>query len=113
MFRMALVSAFSLLVACGDKNSPQATSLSPELAQGKVIVDANCRVCHAQGINGAPVIGNRKMWAPRLLQGKETLIQHAIDGYNYDMMPPRGGNPNLSDNDIRLAVTYLVSRVSE
>ena len=112
MFKGVLIGAALLLVGCDDDSSPQ-SSLSPELAQGKVIVDANCRVCHAQGINGAPIIGNRKMWAPRLLQGKDTLIQHAINGYNYDMMPPRGGNPNLSDNDIRLAVSYLVSQVSE
>lgn len=104
------------LVGCGENSEETKTghtaTLTPELAQGKAIVDANCFVCHAQGINGAPIIGNIKMWGKRLPQGLETLIDHAINGYA-GMMPPKGGNPDLTDEEIRLAVTYMVSQVKD
>lgn len=100
----------AVLPGCGQPAGPPV--LSAELAAGKAIVEDNCRVCHAQGINGAPIIGNEKMWAPRLQQGLDTLVRHAIDGFNMDMMPPRGGNPALDDRQIRLAVRYMVSRAA-
>ena len=117
-FRTLLLSLVLIwcLTGCSD-NSDQSKDtpppeLSPELLQGKAIVDANCFVCHAQGINGAPIIGNIKMWGKRLPQGLETLIDHAINGYA-GMMPPKGGNPDLTDEQIRLAVTYMVSQVKD
>ncbi len=104
-----LAGMFALLGGCD--RSRQSAELAPDLVAGKAIVDGNCRVCHAQGINGAPIIGNAKMWGARLDQGIDTLVQHAIDGFNMEMMPPRGGNPDLNDEQIRLAVKYMVSRV--
>lgn len=85
---------------------------NPELEQGEKIVQENCFVCHAQGINGAPILGNKKMWDKRLPQGTDVLIEHAIQGYA-GMMPPKGGNPDLSDDEVALAVKYMVSLVSE
>ena len=82
------------------------------LEQGQLIVQENCFVCHNQGINGAPILGNQKMWDKRLPQGLDTLVDHAINGYA-DMMPPKGGNPDLTDEEIRLAVTYMVSLVEK
>jgi cytochrome c5 len=109
---MIVFGCLMLLTACESKQAPT-TALTPDLQAGKALVEANCVVCHKPGINGAPIIGNPKMWQRRIAQGQDVLVQHAIDGYNYDMMPPRGGNPELSDNDIRLAVAYLVSQVKD
>lgn len=85
---------------------------NPELKQGEMIVQDNCFVCHAQGINGAPILGNKKMWGKRLPQGTDVLIDHAINGYA-GMMPPKGGNPDLTDEEIALAVKYMVSLVQD
>ena len=83
------------------------------LAKGKEIFDGTCKVCHAQGINGAPILGNQKMWAKRITQGEDVLVEHAINGFAKGMMPPRGGNPELSDQDIRAAVKYMLSNLEK
>lgn len=104
-----------LLSACADSDEPvqakqnNPTALSAELMRGKQVVETTCIACHGQGLNGAPILGNGKMWAKRVPQGEATLVNHAINGYAYEMMPPRGGNPDLSDDDIRFAVRYMLS----
>lgn len=76
---------------------------------GEEIVNTVCVACHAQGINGAPIIGNKKMWSKRLPQGEALLIEHAINGY--ELMPAKGGRSDLSDEDIASAVRYMTSQV--
>jgi cytochrome c5 len=49
---------------------------------------ASCALCHVDGNGGAPRIGNADEWAPRLVQGREVLLQHTLEGYNN--MPPLG-----------------------
>lgn len=100
------------LSGCSKEEPTNSKELSPALAEGKKIVEANCFVCHAQGINGAPIIGNMKMWGKRLPQGIDTLVDHAINGYA-GMMPPKGGNPDLTDEQIRLAVSYMVNQLDQ
>ena len=65
-----------------------------------------CSVCHALGINGAPKMGDRAAWGPRIAQGKQALYLHAIDGKGN--MPARGGT-TWPDPAIRMAVDYMVS----
>ena len=108
------------LVACSDSSDKASTqdtevnkALSAELTQGKQVVENTCIKCHGQGLNGAPILGNKKMWAKRLPQGENTLVDHATNGFAYEMMPPRGGNPDLSDSDIRHAVQYMMSLVQD
>jgi len=112
-----LISAFFLLLlsapllpGCSEP-SEEAPALSPELAAGKTVVEKTCIACHGQGLNGAPILGNKKMWGKRLLQGEDVLVSHAINGFAMDMMPAKGGNPDLSDEDVRNAVRYMLSLV--
>ncbi len=65
-----------------------------------------CSSCHLLGINGAPKIGDHAAWGPRIAEGKATLYQHAMHGYN--KMPARGGT-TWPDATIRAAVDYMVS----
>jgi cytochrome c5 len=65
-----------------------------------------CSACHAQGINGAPKIGDHAAWAPRIAQGKDTLYKTAIAGKG--AMPPKGGT-NWPDATIRMTVDYMIS----
>lgn len=79
------------------------------LEQGQAIYAANCKVCHAQGINGAPILGNKKMWAKRAEQGLPTLVQHASQGFG--LMPAKGGNEALTETEISSAVQYMLSQL--
>jgi cytochrome c5 len=72
-----------------------------------------CSACHGQGIAGAPKAGDAAAWAPRIAEGKATLYQHALHGFQSDgkIMPAKGGRPDIPDNVIREAVDYMVSMV--
>ncbi|WP_447554737.1 c-type cytochrome [Vreelandella sp. EE22] len=74
--------------------------------RGEAVYDQLCMACHQTGVAGAPIRGDEQHWALRLEQGFESLVRHAIDGIG--AMPPRGGNPNLSDDEMRAATFYLV-----
>jgi len=104
------IACLVLLACSGDKGEP--SKGSPSAAQkphpGAALVKANCMACHKPGLNGAPIIGNAKMWGPRITQGEETLIQHAINGYG--LMPAKGGS-SLTDEEIAQAVNYMLSQL--
>lgn len=80
--------------------------------KGKKIYDATCMACHAAGVAGAPKLGDKANWAPRIAQGMDTLHTHAIKGFQgkAGMMPPKGGNMSAKDEDIKAAVDYMVSQ---
>ena len=75
---------------------------------GKMIVTQTCMGCHGTGMMGAPRIGHEAEWAPRAARGFSTLFNAAVYGVN--AMPPRGGNPALSDEELKRAVSYLLER---
>ncbi len=77
-------------------------------ADGKAVYDAKCAACHAAGVAGAPKLGDKAAWAPRLKAGNDALVQSVIKGKN--AMPPRAGM-NVSDDEIKAAVDYMVSKV--
>lgn len=113
---VVLSFVFLLLGACSKESSEssrvQSEPAKAELAMpGQKIVKDNCKVCHAQGINGAPIIGNKKMWSSRLAKGEDALVQNAIQGFG--LMPAKGGKTQLSDAEIRQAVQYLMSKAQE
>ena len=61
---------------------------------------------------GAPLPGNKDEWAPRIAQGNDTLYKHAIEGYTgaKGLMPARGGNPKLTDDEVKAAVDFMVHK---
>ena len=80
---------------------------------GPQVYNAACIVCHQPpGLSGAPPVGDLAAWAPRLAQGKDTLYQHALLGFQgtAGFMPPKGGRVDLSDGEITSAVDYLVEQ---
>ncbi|MDJ0740478.1 MAG: c-type cytochrome [Gammaproteobacteria bacterium] len=82
----------------------------PQLAHGRVVWLANCEGCHGYGTAGAPIPSAPADWRERVRKPLDVLYRHAIDGFfgpDDTMMPPRGGNPSLSDNDVRAAVDYM------
>jgi cytochrome c5 len=75
---------------------------------GKSVYDASCGACHGAGVAGAPKLGDKAAWAPRLKQGLDTLHQSALKGKG--AMPPKGGNMALSDADVSAAVDYMAAQ---
>ena len=65
-----------------------------------------CAVCHAQGVAGAPKLGDKAAWAPRVAQGIDALTASVIKGKG--AMPPKGGS-TASDAEIKTVVTYMVN----
>ena len=80
-----------------------------DIATGKAVYQKTCMVCHAAGIAGAPKAGDKTAWAPHLARGTDQLYMSAIKGFK--AMPPKGGNPSLSDAEVKAAVDYMVSLV--
>lgn len=68
-----------------------------------------CFACHGTGAAGAPMITDKAAWEPRLAKGLDTLVNHAIHGFN--AMPPKGGAMQLSDDEIRAVVEYMTQQV--
>ena len=76
------------------------------LADGATVYKAQCTACHATGVSGAPKSGDAAEWAPRIAKGYDTLLLHAVKGFN--AMAPQGGG-NFSDLEIGRAVVYMVN----
>jgi cytochrome c5 len=78
---------------------------------GEGVYKAACVACHGAGIAGAPKFGDKAAWASRVAQGKPTLYEHAIKGYQgkAGVMPAKGGNSALADADVQAAVDYMVA----
>jgi cytochrome c5 len=96
-----------LAVLVSSCSEPVEIQAPESISAAEEIYKKNCKVCHAQGINGAPIIGNNKMWGKRVVQGRETLISHASQGYG--LMPAKGGNENISDMDIGQVVDFMLA----
>ena len=77
-------------------------------ADGKAVYDKLCFACHQQSVAGSPKLGDKDAWAPRLKQGTDTLVQSVIKGKG--AMPPKAGNPSLSEGEIRAAIEFMTSQ---
>lgn len=85
---------------------------APHLVHGRQVWLGTCEACHGYGIAGSPVPMQPEDWQARLEQPRETLYTHAIEGHfgpDYTMMPPRGGNENLTNEQVRAAVDYMAT----
>jgi cytochrome c5 len=78
------------------------------LQTGEAVYKLACAACHAAGIAGAPKTGDAGPWAPRLKQGFDTLVKHAVEGFKG--MPAKGGNADLDPVEVARAVAYLGSQ---
>jgi cytochrome c5 len=98
-----------------DAVAPEEAPVAEVEMDGEAVYQAACTACHTPGIAGAPITGDHGAWATRLEQGMDTLVAHAIDGFQGDegFMPPRGGHPNLTDEQVRDAVQYMVDAIED
>ena len=87
------------LVAFADSSGPKS------LQTGEAVYAAACSACHATGVAGAPRVGDTASWAPRIKQGFDLLVKHAVEGFK--AMPPKGGNSNLDSVEVARAVAFM------
>ncbi|MGB0659285.1 MAG: c-type cytochrome [Mangrovicoccus sp.] len=82
------------------------------LQTGREIWGGLCINCHgAKTPAGAPKITDTRKWKKRIAQGLPVLFSHALNGFygpSFAEMPARGGDPDLSDDQVRAAVAYMV-----
>lgn len=80
---------------------------------GKVIFDNLCTACHTNGVGNAPTL-DHSHWDKRIAQGKDTLYKHAIEGFtgpDGGIMPPKGGNPALTEEQVKATVDWMVGNL--
>ncbi len=99
-----LLLAVTLIFLAGSDNH--------SFADGQSDFEASCTACHGFGIAGAPKVGDKENWAPRIERGMATLYSNAINGFsgNSGYMPAKGGFSNLSDEQIEAIVDYMVEQ---
>lgn len=97
--------------AAATTTTATATPVSADA--GEKLFSSVCATCHTAGLMGAPKLGDKADWAPRIAQGKDTLYKNAIVGYQgkSGVMPARGGS-QASDEEVKAAVDYMVSKAS-
>jgi cytochrome c oxidase subunit 2 len=88
-----------------QKKKTAANAATSGALDGKAIYEKVCAACHGSGVAGAPKLGDKAAWAPRLKQDEALIHTHALKGYK--AMPPKGGAADLSDAQIIMAVDYL------
>jgi cytochrome c5 len=89
-----------------------AAATQPRSRDGQQVYQAACVACHDAGIAGAPKLGDKSQWAKHIAKSLDTLYASAINGVqgSAGAMPPKGGNPALSNAEVRAAVDYMVAR---
>ena len=101
------IFAMTLALAALITTPPDAWAQGKERS-GKEVVDSVCSKCHATGAHGAPRIGDKQAWSKRASQSLSSLTDHALKGIRE--MPSHGGSPDLTDLEIKRAITYMVNQ---
>ena len=76
------------------------------VVDGAEVYGGLCKTCHDAGVAGAPLPGSEDMAARLAERGLDGVVANAINGYN--AMPPRGGNPMLTDAQVKAAVEFML-----
>jgi len=88
------------------KDLPKAKE-GEEISEAQKIYEATCSACHANAAIGAPVVGDKEIWAKLLKEkGIEEIYNNGIQGIN--AMPPKGGNMDLSDDKTKEVIDYMI-----
>lgn len=96
-----------------NANKQAQVSKETSIKIGRDIYGNSCAICHGQGVAGAPKFGDKQAWESRITQGFEVLKQHALEGYTGEsgVMPAKGGNPSLTEQEISAAVFYMIESI--
>lgn len=101
-----LALAAAALLAASAPAMAQSDSAAPDLAAGAELYQQSCAACHGTGVGGAPKLGDKDAWAPRIAEGMGAMMDIAVHGKG--AMPARGGT-DASDAELKNAVLYMVN----
>ena len=79
-----------------------------DVAAGEAVYQSACFACHLSGVADAPKLDDPAAWEPRLGQGMEGLVQSVVNGKG--AMPPKGGFANLTEDELRNAVGFMLDK---
>ena len=97
-------------------DAPTASPIPASPRSGQKVYSEVCIACHSPpGVGGAPALGDSAAWAPRIAQGREVLIAHALNGFTgkTGVMPKKGERSDLSDEEVIGAVEYMVGQAAQ
>lgn len=96
----------------GQAPAKKAEAAATPARDGQQVYQASCVACHDAGIAGAPKLGDKGQWAKRIAKGLDALYASSVNGMqgSAGVMPAKGGNPALSDAEVKAAVDYMVAR---
>lgn len=99
----------------GEEEAVGATAAAVDPNQGQIVYQQACATCHKGGLAGAPIVGDQAHWRQRVAQGMDVLVDHAINGYQGSVgyMPPKGGQVQLTDDEVTAAVRYMIEHSSD
>ena len=105
-----------MLAACGEESGvavPSGEAASTETASATAMEkwSRSCVLCHVAGEGGAPRIGSPEDWTERVARGEDSMVRHAIEGYNN--MPPLGYCMDCEELDFRELTRYMASASAE
>ena len=88
--------------------APAAEPAAAAEQSGESVYTKSCIACHSTGVAGAPKVGDKAAWEPRMAPGLDALVNSALKGKGG--MPPKGGNISLSDAEVKSAVQYMLGK---
>ena len=103
------------LVACGEPTENQPASSSDVVAEtrtGVTVFNQFCFSCHAAGVAGAPRLGVKEDWAPRVALVREVMMSNIIEGMP-PAMPPKGLCNQCSEEELENALDYMLNSIHE
>lgn len=105
----ATLLAYCAVIGARAADAQRAPRDHTPAVKGKAqkIYASTCRICHDSGLLGAPRVGNREEWGPRVSKGRAVLLDHTINGFQ--KMPARGGRPSLTQKDLALVLDYMLA----
>ena len=107
--RFYLVACCALFITSMTSSDAKAAY---DVVAGKKVYETTCAACHKGGLLGAPKLGDKAAWAPRLTQGLDVLVSKSIKGFQgkTGTMPARGGDAKLTDAQVGNSVDYLIEQ---
>lgn len=98
----------AVLLAMSVMLAPVQAADEAAAVDGEKVYKGLCMSCHDTGLLNSPKLGDKAAWEPRIATGMDALYTSALNGKN--TMPAKGGNPALSDDEVKAAVDYMVEK---
>lgn len=90
-----------------QQNTVTTVAAADDALDGEGLYQQVCAACHANGLLNAPKTGDKVAWEPRYQKGMDTLVKHAVNGFN--QMPAQGAAPGATEDNIRQAISYMLT----